>query len=127
MLSMAMATYSCGDDEDGLEVSVANIVGTWSKVYPKGVVAEGYKRVVFQPSGKGYVEVYNALATDSMQKTTDYPFTFAIDSGNNKMTLSYDDGEVESYYITKLTARHFTWFMDILDDADHTENFDKLE
>lgn len=127
VLCLALTTSSCSDDEDGREVSVTNIVGTWSKIYPKGVVADGYKRVVFRTSGKGYVEVYNALATDSTKATSDYWFTYAIDSDNSKVTLSYDDGKVESYYITKLSALHMTWHKDILDDADHTENFEKLD
>lgn len=127
VLCLALPTSSCSDDDDGREVSAANIVGTWSKIYPKDVVAEGYERVVFKPSGKGYVEVYNALATDSTTATTDLGFTFAVDSDKGKVTLRYDDGKAESYYITKLTASHMTWFMDILDDADHTENFKRLD
>lgn len=108
VLCMMLAVSSCSDDEEGREVSVSNIVGTWSKVYPKGVVAEGYKRIIFRPSVKGYVEVYNALTTDSVQSTTDYDFTYTIVSKDNKVTLLYDDGSTESYYIIKLTASHMT-------------------
>lgn len=127
VLCMMLAIPSCSDDEDDREVSATNIVGTWSKVYPKGVVADGYKRIVFRPSGKGYVEVYNALATDSANTTSDYNFTYTIESKDKKVTLKYDDGSAESYYITTLTALHMTWYMDILDDADHTEKFKKLD
>lgn len=127
VLCMVLAVSSCSDDEEGREVSVTNIVGTWSKIYPKGVVADGYKRVIFKPNGKGNVEVYNALATNSVQSTTEYDFTYTIDPNESKVTLKYDDGSAESYYITKLTALHMTWYMDMLDDADHTENFEKLD
>ncbi len=32
-----------------------------------------------------------------------------------------------AFNITTLTALHMTWYMDILDDADHTEKFKKLD
>ena len=45
----AFSLASCGSDDEDFDAN--NLVGTWQKVYDKGVVSEGYVEYTFSDNG----------------------------------------------------------------------------
>ena len=59
----AFSLASCGSDDEDFDAN--NLVGTWQKVYDKGVVSEGYVEYTFSDNGDCDIYASDVFAGDT--------------------------------------------------------------
>ena len=59
----ALSLASCGSDDEDFDAN--NLVGTWQKVYDKGVVSEGYVEYTFSDNGDCDIYASDVFAGDT--------------------------------------------------------------
>ena len=60
----AFSLTSCSSDDEDFDAN--NLVGTWQKVYDKGVVSEGNVEYTFSANGDCDIYVYDVFAGDTI-------------------------------------------------------------
>ena len=60
----AFSLASCSSDDEDFDAN--NLVGTWQKVYDKGVVSEGYVEYTFSANGDCDIYVSDVFAGDTI-------------------------------------------------------------
>ena len=59
----AFSLASCGSDDEDFDAN--NLVGTWQKIYDKGVVSEGYVEYTFSDNGDCDIYASDVFAGDT--------------------------------------------------------------
>ena len=59
----ALSLASCGSDDEDFDAN--NLVGTWQKIYDKGVVSEGYVEYTFSDNGDCDIYASDVFAGDT--------------------------------------------------------------
>ena len=64
MMLAAFSLASCSNDDEDFDAN--NLVGTWQKVFDKGVVSEGNVEYTFSANGDCDIYVYDVFAGDTI-------------------------------------------------------------
>ncbi|MBQ8715888.1 MAG: hypothetical protein IJ552_11920 [Prevotella sp.] len=115
----AFSLASCGSDDEDFDAN--NLVGTWQKVYDKGVVSEGYVEYTFSDNGDCDIYASDVFAGD----TTIHRGYMLKD---NRQLIIYEPmygGTLESqtWNIRKLGNSTMSWEM--ADRSDIIYNFER--
>ena len=115
----ALSLASCGSDDEDFDAN--NLVGTWQKVYDKGVVSEGYVEYTFSDNGDCDIYASDVFAGD----TTIHRGYMLKD---NRQLIIYEPmygGTLESqtWNIRKLGNSTMSWEM--ADRSDIIYNFER--
>ena len=115
----ALSLASCGSDDEDFDAN--NLVGTWQKVYDKGVVSEGYVEYTFSDNGDCDIYASDVFAGD----TTIHRGSMLKD---NRQLIIYEPmygGTLESqtWNIRKLGNSTMSWEM--ADRSDIIYNFER--
>ena len=115
----AFSLASCSNDNDDFDAN--NLVGTWQKVYDKGVVSEGYVEYTFSDNGDCDIYASDVFAGD----TTIHRGYMLKD---NRQLIIYEPmygGTLESqtWNIRKLGNSTMSWEM--ADRSDIIYNFER--
>ena len=115
----AFSLASCGSDDEDFDAN--NLVGTWQKVYDKGVVSEGYVEYTFSDNGDCDIYASDVFAGD----TTIHRAYMLKD---NRQLIIYEPmygGTLESqtWNIRKLGNSTMSWEM--ADRPDIIYNFER--
>jgi len=115
----AISLASCSNDDEDFDAN--NIVGTWQKVYDKGVVSEGYVEYTFSDNGDCDIYASDVFAGD----TTIHRGYMLKD---NRQLIIYEPmygGTLESqtWNIRKLGNSTMSWEM--ADRSDIIYNFER--
>ena len=115
----AFSLASCGSDDEDFDAN--NLVGTWQKVYDKGVVSEGYVEYTFSDNGDCDIYASDVFAGD----TTIHRGYMLKD---NRQLIIYEPmygGTLESqtWNIRKLGNSTLSWEM--ADRSDIIYNFER--
>ena len=115
----AFSLASCSNDNDDFDAN--NLVGTWQKVYDKGVVSEGYVEYTFSDNGDCDIYASDVFAGD----TTIHRGYMLKD---NRQLIIYEPMyggtlEFQTWNIRKLGNSTMSWEM--ADRSDIIYNFER--
>ncbi len=115
----AFSLASCGSDDEDFDAN--NLVGTWQKVYDKGVVSEGYVEYTFSDNGDCDIYASDVFAGD----TTIHRGYMLKD---NRQLIIYEPMyggtlEFQTWNIRKLGNSTMSWEM--ADRSDIIYNFER--
>ena len=115
----AFSLASCGSDDEDFDAN--NLVGTWQKVYDKGVVSEGYVEYTFSDNGDCDIYASDVFAGD----TTIHRGYMLKD---NRQLIIYEPMyggtlEFQTWDIRKLGNSTMSWEM--ADRSDIIYNFER--
>ena len=115
----AFSLASCSSDNDDFDAN--NLVGTWQKVYDKGVVSEGYVEYTFSDNGDCDIYASDVFAGD----TTIHRGYMLKD---NRQLIIYEPMyggtlEFQTWNIRKLGNSTMSWEM--ADRSDIIYNFER--
>ena len=89
LCALLLAAGCCGCEKDSFDIG--QLVGSWYKVYPEGVVADGSVTWTFGADHTLRIEIYDVFANDTAIRN----YTWRVSDDGKLLTL-YDAGG-ESY------------------------------